>query len=435
MNPNAMFELFLEYARRIRHVLDAWLLLFLCPALTAIPWVGLPLGLLCALIGAAASLRVMKEGRLVHGLLLGGLFGLTFISLPMFKSSLREQANQASQSLLPSPVSMRSEPQQVITPFPRSSPALSQAPPQTRSIRPMDSGMIAPLVPPTESQAERASEPLPAPMPQAPAVRNIPEEARRVVQAWWDAKRQRNIDSALGLHTNPTDFCGLTVSREQLRDRLMEDWNKNAQVGEAFIRKPNVSSGDNQWKVECNVRFAMPSDQSRFPLMGQCLHTFDLADIDGRLRIARHTETITPELHASKTVNGMSNLLLRSILACCLEADVAGDIDNSMRFYAPKVRYFGQSQDAAAIRADKLRYFERWPTRSECFEGEFTISEKPGKQNEASFRSRFRTESRERGEWCEGLVEHHFTFAQSGGRPLIVVQSAKTIESRKGKLP
>jgi len=314
---------------------------------------------------------------------------------------------------------------------------LGQPPPLSREDSPPAAPPPESIMQNLESSLFSVNPPRNLPPPaQEPTVISAPQKAEAVVLDWWEARQSGNLDKALSLFVDRAVVGNRTLSHDELRQSLAADWRKNAAISEAIVGPLRVSTEPGYLKVEHRVSFKLSGKGNGFSARGQSFHTFYLRERGGVLRILEHRDAIIPLLPPSPSSAAcIKTAALRSIICGCLEADAAGDLDASIASYGERVSYYGRAATHDDLRADKARYFARWPTRREQFEAFLAVEEKAANQASCSLRSAFRVENPERGDWKEGLAEHHFIITSVQGRAVIVAQSSTVIESRAGTLP
>jgi len=424
-----MFELLLERARRVRHVLDAWCTAALCLALGGIPWVGLPLGELCGLVGMGTALRLARDRRFLQGAVFAAAFALWLVVFPFVRLS----SAPGEQASPPPPASRRAA-----AAMPTASPAgpalLPTGPsPVEVPVRPRLDGRPPPLGPgaPAPLESSRPQSEASVPEEAAPDVLDPEGEARKVVERWWHARAASDAGAAAALHADGAAINGKFLTRRELRSSLAEDWRRNEGLVENPAGEMTVRRQGELLRIENPVRFWLARPRIR----GQSHHVFIVGERDGSMEIVSHDDAVVPELpKAPSTVNGISAAEMRSAACACLEADLDGEAVESSNAYAREVMYFGSRITRDALLRDKLEYFARWPIRQEVFRGKLRAEVEGKSGASCTFSGWFRTESPERGEWQEGTLEHRFVFARSEGRLLIVAQSGTVTETRKGKL-
>lgn len=408
-------------SRRIRHTLDAWLLLPAALAASSPPYFGVPFGMGLSLLGVAASFRLLTRGMLLQG----GALVIAFLSWTIFLPISRTRASEPLASPIDQKLSSE-KPTEFLKPE-----SLDAASKTHESIAP-------PLVREEPVYLSRQSSPIPdlASAPQPPHSNGVldAEGALAVVEKWWGFRKTGDSKGVIALYASSIDTGSGRKARSAFAGELKEAWAKQCNIPEALSWHPTARGENGSWIVEHQVSFETKSGRSGSIVRSQRYRRFVLQEVGQQLLITGQSTDLMPIVRDARAkMGGVFTGDAWAVVTTCVESDLVGDLDSSMRSYSDNVSYFGSKKTKEEVRADKERYLVRWPVRRERFQGEFSLKQNSGRLT-ASFQSQFRTESKERGEWCEGTVAHEFQLTSEDGKLRIVSQSGKVAESRKGRL-
>lgn len=422
-----MFELLVEPARRIRHMLDAWLLLAACILCCFLPFAGLPIGLALGGLGAIASLRLGGYGKTLHCIVLLCLFSLAAAVLIVGNAALLLRA--ALSGSYP----------------PASGPKVEGLPNVARLPLAVEASPSGPIPDPTPAQLLR--------QPAAPDVRATPQvranspdpanrdrfaEAKASAFAWLGARNAMDISRASGICDETVEISGVRIARSQLSQETPKADPTYATEVEEVTGEPYVvpiSADDSLWRVTAHASFVRRSADAGMRWRGQRYRTIILRDDGSAFRIAGDSHKDLPLLKdPAQRIAETDAHRIRALLAHCLQADLSGDFDSSAACYAPETVYYGRVRSPPELAAGKRAYASRWPRRWENFDTALRLEALPDGRILAQFAGRSRTESPERGEWTTGYVQHRFVVSPAGGGLVIEEQSGKVLEPKKGTL-
>ena len=102
--------------------------------------------------------------------------------------------------------------------------------------------------------------------------------------------------------------------------------------------------------------------------------------------------------------------------------------------YSPRTSDFG-TVDEKFIKKDKEAYFSRWPVSHDEIVGEMSAhAHVPNERWSVAFRTNFRRESPERGEWVQGQVDSYFVIGRTDGGLKIFTENGHVLDRQKGTM-
>jgi hypothetical protein len=383
-------------ARRLRHILNAWLLWPVCITVAAIPILGPPFAGLLALLGLLCAVQVVAYGHRFQGLFLFCMQGILLLCLPMIWGESLNGAVRDARTLLP---------------WRKEEPASNPPPRQP--------AWIAPSV---ARPAPRKSE-WKNPLANVPTKRgtdtDIPKwKVETFVRGLFSASVSGDLEAVRKSYAGHVQFHGTPLSRDEITEIYEARWR------EWPIRQDLICSPVLMEEQEPGVLLVVFTEQiDRFrPNDGRSFktkqeHILKLKAEDGGLKVVEefYRPIASGGLRggASKPreveVNTPEDEIRLSVLKA-REAETKREIAGAMRCYADKVSYFGQSRRAHEIRADKLEYFKKWPAQEESIVGKVEVKILNRGYASMQFRSRFRVSNPSTGEWRTGLVDNRYTL-------------------------